>query len=412
MYQRNITKRLEESLRFSPVVLLTGARQTGKTTLVQKIAQESSYSYSTFDDLFVLSAAEANPIGFIEELRKPAILDEVQSVPRIFLPIKVDVDQHRRPGRYLLTGSANPLVVPKLGDSLAGRMQLVHLWPLSQGELRGVQEQFIDRIFADRLANPLTESGITKKQLVKMVIAGGYPALQKEHSEMARYQWCNGYLTTLIQKDLTDLSHIEHLRSVPNILKTMAARAGYLLNERDLARTVELPLTTTHRYVQLLQHLFLITFLPGWFRNLEKRIVKAPKLYFVDTAILLHLLGYNAERLEQNPAMLGHVIENFVIVELLKALSWSKTIAQPYHYRLHEGSEEVDLVLESTSGKTVGIEIKAYQTITGDDFRGLKKLKEHVGKEFLRGIVLYIGSKQLSFGPDLAAIPISALWAD
>ncbi len=409
-YRRNILSRLLEALKNSPAVLIAGARQTGKTTLVREIGHDRGFTFVTFDDLFAQGAADADPIGFVNDLKKPAILDEVQSVPKIFLPIKKDIDENRESGRYLLTGSANPLMIPKIGDSLAGRMQIINLWPLSQGELLGHKETFIDTIFSNKLPSSSFKR-ITKKHLIELVIKGGYPDLQKVNGERAQYDWCNSYLTSLIQKDITDLAKIENLRSIPNILQTLAVRVGGLMNEKDIARNVGIPVTTLHRHLQLLQNLFLISFLPGWYRNMGKRLVKSSKIYFVDTAILLHLLGFNEERLMSSPNMLGHIIENFVIIELTKQLTWSQTIAKTYHYRSHDGSEEVDLVVESTSGKMVGIEIKNTETITIHDFKGLKKLQEDSGKDFLYGIVIYTGDKINSFGKDLVAVPMSALWS-
>jgi predicted AAA+ superfamily ATPase len=408
-YRRNIKKHLLDCVNSSPVVLITGARQTGKTTLVREIGEQEQFSYVTFDDLFSQGAADADPVGFVKSAEKPVIFDEVQCAPKIFLPIKKDVDETQQSGRYILTGSANPLVIPNLGDSLAGRMQLIHLWPLSQGELLGIRESFIDRIFSKE--PPIFKSSkIDKEALIHLALTGGYPALQKADSERARYNWCNSYLTALIQKDITDLAKIENLRSIPNILQTLAYRVGALLNERDVGRAVGIPLTTLHRYLRLLEHLYITFLLPGWYKNLGKRVVKAPKIYFVDTAINIHLLGFNEERLRENPNMLGHIIENYVILEIIKQLGWNETIATPYHYRTHDGSDEVDLVLESTSGKIVGIEIKTSETISADDFRGLKRLRDESGQNFHQGFVLYTGNKQNSFDHNLFAVPISALW--
>lgn len=408
-YKRNVQENLLHTIANSPATLITGARQTGKTTLIQKIGLTEGFHYVSFDDLFAQGAAEADPIGFIENLSKPVILDEVQSAPKIFLPMKKDIDQHREPGRYILTGSANPLIIPKLGDSLAGRMQIIHLWPLSQGELRGVKEEFIDNIFAKN-SMEFAFTKASKNSLIELAIKGGYPALQHIEGERIIYGWLNSYLTSLIQKDITDLAKIENLHSIPNILQALATRAGSILNERDISRSVGIPLTTVRRYLQLLQHLFLIFPLPGWYRNLTKRIIKSPKIYFVDTAILLHLLGFNYERLVNNPIMLGYLIENFIIVEIMKQLTWCQSIVKPYHYRSHDGSIEVDLVLESTAGKVVGIEVKSSETISHDDFKGLKQLQQDCGKEFHQGILLYCGKSHYSFGNNLQAIPITALW--
>lgn len=410
MYRRNILTRLIECMEHSPVVLLLGARQTGKTTLVKAVSERYSHSYVTLDDMFVQGAAITDPVGFVQSLSKPVIIDEVQRAPKIFLPVKKDVDENRLSGRYLFTGSANPLVLPKLGDSLAGRMQLINLWPLSQGELRDRKEDFVDRIFSDESLD-YSECRITKQELLSVVFRGGYPALQSLSTEVQRYDWCNGYLSTLIQKDITDLAKIENIHAIPNLLKILASRCGSTLNERALSRDIGLPFTTLRRYLQLLHNLFFIVTLPGWFRNVEKRIVKSPKIYFVDTAILLHILGFDEKRLVDNPKLFGHVVENFVIGEILKQLSWSSSIVQSYHFRLHDGGMEVDLVLENRAGQVVGIEVKSSETVVADDFKSLKELQKTVGKDFVRGILLYTGNKQGSFGSNLDAIPISALWS-
>lgn len=258
-YTRNLTNHLLECLKGSPAVLIIGARQTGKTTLVKKLGEREKYHYATFDDLFSQAAADADPVGFVDSLSKPVILDEVQCAPKIFVPIKKDIDENRESGRYIFTGSANPLAMPHLGDSLAGRMQVLQLWPLSQGELLGIHETFIDHVFSSSMPD-FSASSIDKDDLTHLLIKGGYPALQGLDSERGRYDWCNSYLTALIQKDITDLAKIENLRSIPNILQVLAARVGGILNERDIGRNVSIPLTTLHRYLQLLQHLFLIFF--------------------------------------------------------------------------------------------------------------------------------------------------------
>ena len=410
MFKRNILNQLNATLEESPVVFIRGARQSGKTTLIENICQTQGYSYNTFDDLFSQGNAEKDPSGFIENLKKPAAIDEVQRVPQIFLPMKKDVDEHRLPGRYLLTGSVNPLRVPNLGDSLAGRMQFIQLWPLSQGEIRGLKEGFIDYIFKEgKIDFPSTE--ISKDELLNIVIKGGFPDLQRIEDERKRQSWCHGYISTVLEKDIMDLAKIEHLRSMPNILVTLANRLSCTLNEKDVARTVGLPSTTTQRYMQLLQNTYMIELLPAWSRNLEKRMMKSPKVYFVDTALLLHILRFNEERLKEDQKMWGHVVENFVLVEVLKQLNWSEVIAKAYHYRTHDGSEEVDIVLESSSGKIVGIEITSSPKITSDDFNSLRKLQEMVGKNFVRGIILYTGEKSYSAGVNLNAIPISTLWS-
>lgn len=408
MFKRNIYLRLLDAIADSFVVLLTGARQTGKTTLMELIAEEKGYAYSTFDDLRILAAAKADPIGFIGDLKKPAILDEVQRVPEIFLPIKQDVDKHKKAGRYLLTGSANPLLVPHLSDSLAGRMEILNLWPLSQGEFRGVHEKFVDYLFSPSLTDWASDS-LDRSSLIKILVHGGYPAMHKFENEMRMNAWCNSYLTTILQRDVQDLAKIEGLTHLPNLMSLLASRTSGLLNTAELSRTSGIPTTTLHRYLQLLQTLFLVILVPAWSLNTTKRLSRSPKIYLVDTGLLAYLTGTNQTRLIADSKLNGGFLENFVVAELHKQITWSDLRIRIYHYRTVQGSFEVDIVLENAEGHIVGIEVKGSETVHLGDFKGLKNLQETAGEKFVRGIVLYPGPR-LSFGKDLYALPISSLW--
>ncbi len=409
MFTRNLFPRILDAMSTSLVVLLTGARQTGKTTLMELIAQEKGYNYSTFDDIRTLAAAKADPIGFISDLKKPIILDEVQRVPEIFLPIKQDVDKHKKAGRYILTGSANPLLVPHLSDSLAGRMEILNLWPLSQGEFRGIQEKFIDRLFSTSFDDFYCEP-LDKHALIKILIHGGYPAMQKFENETKINLWCSSYLTTILQRDVQDLAKIEGLSHLPNLMSLLSSRASGLLNVAELSRTSGIPTTTLHRYMQLLQTLFLVILAPAWSANLGKRLSRAPKTYLVDAGLLAYLIGANHKRLIADSKMNGGFLENFIVGELYKQATWCDLRIRIFHYRTSQGSFEVDIVLEDAEGRIVGIEVKSSETIHTGDFKGLKNLQETAGKKFVRGIVLYPGPR-LPFGKDLYALPISSLWA-
>lgn len=409
MFQRNLFPRILDALKSSFVVLLTGARQTGKTTLMEILAKEYGYNYSTFDDLRTFAAAKADPIGFIADLKKPTILDEVQRVPEIFLPIKQDVDKHKQPGRYVLTGSANPLLIPHLSDSLAGRMEILNLWPLSQGEFRGIQEQFIPRVFSDSL-NHFDSELLDRQELIKLLVYGGYPAMQTLENETRIDSWCNSYLTTILQKDVQELAKIEGLFHLPNLMSLLASRCSGLLNVAELSRTSGISNTTLHRYLQLLQTLFLIFLTPAWSMNLSKRLSRSPKTYLVDTGLLAYLIGANQKRLITDTRLNGGFLENFVIGELYKQATWSNLRIRIFHYRTTQGNFEVDIILEDPEGRIVGIEIKSSETIHTGDFKGLKHLQESIGEKFIRGIVLYPGPR-LPFGKNLYALPISSLWA-
>ncbi len=406
MFHRNIKEKLEKALSFSPVVLLTGARQTGKSTLMTAIAQEHKYSFHTFDSLTTLAAASSDPSGFIAGIQKPAILDEVQRIPEIFLPIKHEVDQNRQPGQFALTGSANPLLIPTLGDTLAGRISILELFPLSQGELLGVFDDFIDFVFGDTYP---AITRIARKDLIEKIMVGGYPNVQLLDEEM-RDQWFDNYITTVLKREVTELAKIEGIVEFPQLLRLLATRAGTILNVSELSRASMLVNTTLRRYLALLQTVFLVNFLPSWGINLSKRLVKSPKVYLVDTGLLSYLLGINHDRLSVDVTLVGNLFENFVIMELKKQATWSKRRVNLYYYRTLDGIE-VDLVLEDKAGNIVGIEVKASETVTAADFKGLKHMQETYKNRFLKGIVLYAGSDNVPFGKKLFAWPLSCLWA-
>ena len=407
--QRNISQKLLGALKRSPVVLLTGARQTGKSTLVEELLTKNGYSYVTFDDLRFLSAAKNDPIGFISGLEKPIILDEVQRVPEIFLPIKNYVDQNRKPGIFVLTGSANPLLISNVGDSLAGRMEIINLFPLSQGELSSKQETFLEKAFANQMSELKPLKDITKQSLYKKLIQGGYPGIQSFDQEGLQ-NWFYSYITTILQKDVKDLAQIEGLTQFPNLLQLLATRAGSLLNVAELSRSSGIANSTMHRYLTLLETLFLTILIQPWSKNISKRLVKSPKVYLIDSGILLHLLRVDEKKMFLDNNLFGKIFENFVITELLKQASWSKNSVKIFHYRTQAGIE-VDAVLENSSGDIVGIEIKSNETISKNDFKGLKHLQEVTSKDFVCGIVLYPGNEKVPFGQNLWALPISCLWS-
>ena len=408
MYPRNLAPVVERSLRDMPVILVNGARQTGKTTLVRTIAgRRSGTRYLTLDDAATLGAAQADPAGFVEGLGERVVLDEVQKAPELFPAIKVQVDRRRTPGRFLLTGSADVLALPTLSESLAGRMELRELRPLSQGEIEGVEELFVGAMFAARPPRPIT-SGSTRADIVSRALKGGYPDVFRR-SEARRRDWFDAYVTTILQRDVRDLADIEHLSAVPQILALLASRAGGLLNTADLSRTSGVPNTTLQRYLALLEHTFLLDLIPAWSSNRSKRLIKTPKVALVDTGLLAHLSGLTTARLRREPDLAGGLLENFVAAEIRKQLGWSGVRARLFHFRTH-GGREVDLVLEADDGRVVGIEVKASASVGPHDFAGLEALREEAGARFHRGLVLYTGAEPLPFGKGLVAVPLAALW--
>ncbi len=409
MFKRYIKPLLTKALKRSPVVLLNGARQIGKTTLALEFMKENNYTYVTFDDEITYLAAKSNSTDFLSTINKPLIIDEVQRVPEIFLAIKRDVDNNRVAGRYLLTGSANPLLIPRLGDSLAGRMEVINLMPLSQGEIYNHEEQFIDTIFGKKqLKSP--QKSLTKKALYTRVIMGGYPSVQNLTVE-DQEAWMRNYLNLILQRDIKDLAQIEKITELPNLLKILAVRASNLLNVAEVARDSKISAKTVHRYIALLETIFMVNLKQTWSNNATSRITKAPKLYLVDSGLLAYLLDVSLEKLLDDNLHTGKIMENFVMNELQKQSTWSKLHVQMYHFRTSSG-EEVDIVLEDRSGNIVGIEIKNSTTVNPSDFKGLRYLREKAKDNFIKGIVLYTGSQYIPFEKDLFALPINALWED
>lgn len=410
MYTRQLASNLYAALEDTPVVFLAGARQTGKSTLVQAhLANESKDRvFRTFDDLGTLAAAKADPEGFIASLCERAILDEIQRVPELLLPIKASVDRHRVPGRFMITGSANVLALPKVSESLAGRMEILTLWPLAQSELRGVLSGFVDACFHGK-PQALKIEKLERQDLFARVLSGGYPEVVARESHKARQRWFEAYLTTLIQRDLRDLSAIEGIAALPRLLQSVALRVGSPLNVADLGRTLGLNQVTLKRYLMLMEALYLVKQLPPWFENLGKRLAKTPKLYFNDAGLLAYLLDLDLESLHNRPTQAGPLVENFVFMELTKMVAWSRVRPSLYHMRTSAGLE-VDIVMENRKQELVGIEVKASMTLADSDFKGLRELQEAVGKRMRCGVVLYGGREVLPFGKGLWAMPIQALW--
>lgn len=407
MYPRHILSRVTEALADTPVVLLNGARQTGKSTLVsQIIAEHHQANYVTLDNLAALNAAQLDPPGFLADLGTPAAIDEVQLAPGLFRAIKEQVDRDRQPGRYLLTGSADVMLLPAVSESLAGRIERITLWPLSEGELRGRGGNFVDRLFAGEL--PRVTSDLTRADLLALTLRGGYPEVVDRPAGRRRANWFESYVDTMLRRDVRQMANIEGLTQMPRLLALLASRATGLLNESAVARDLGMERKTLGRYIDLLELAYLVKLLPAWSRNLGKRLTKAPKLLLSDTGVMGHLLGIEGA----GPALdraTGALLENFVGLELHKALAWSATRAGLYHYRTVDGAE-VDLVLERSDGAVAAVEVKASASLTARDFRPLQTLQATLGDDLVAGVILYGGRETVGFGAGLRALPFEALW--
>ncbi|MEB4591519.1 ATP-binding protein [Candidatus Thiothrix sp. Deng01] len=409
MYTRHISPLIQEALADTPVVLLNGARQTGKSTLVQTLAESEGRRYFTLDDHATLSAASNDPAGFIAGINAPVALDEVQRAPGLFLAIKAAVDRDRKPGRFLLTGSANVMLLPNIADSLAGRMEVLSLWPLSSAEIAGnADTNLADWLFSGDL-NANAVPPCERSQLIDRLIIGGFPEALERDSERRRAAWFDNYLQAILYRDVRELARVEQLTEIPNLLQLLAVRSANLLNFAELSRTSNLPQTTLKRYFTLLETLFMLYRLPAWERNPGKRLVKAPKVFVPDTGLLAHLANWTADRMGVESGLPGGLVETFVLGELLKHLAFSHQRLTLWHYRT-QNNIEVDFILENRSGNLTGIEVKASATVDAKDFKGLKHLQETEAAIFQRGIVLYSGREVVPFGEKLFAVPLSMWW--
>jgi predicted AAA+ superfamily ATPase len=410
MIRRNIEPLVKDALSDTPVVLINGARQTGKTTLVRALASDiPKATYVSLDDTAVLAGAAADPRGFLNGLEGTIIIDEAQMVPALFRAIKMAVDEDRRPGRFILTGSANILMLPKIAESLAGRMEILTLRPFSQGELEGRSETFIMRLFSGKgfRIHGRSHSGLS---LAQRLHRGGYPE-PIGRSANRRKNWFSSYLTMILQRDIRDLSNITGLMETPRLLSLLASRSATLLNISELSRSAGIPHTTLQRYLALFEAAFLIHRVPAWAANVSKRLVKSPKILLGDTGFMAHLLNASEEAVLRKDNLSGRFLETFVGCELLKQIEWDTLKPALMHYRRAAG-QEVDYVLEEGAGCIAGIEVKSSHTVTAHDFAGLRCLAEDAGANFASGVILYAGDKVIPFGPHLWAIPIAEMWSE
>ncbi|WP_168880183.1 ATP-binding protein [Rhizobium sp. P28RR-XV] len=405
MYKRFVERRADEALSDTPVVLIVGPRRAGKTTLVRKM-EGADRSYITLDDQTVLSSAKSDPAGFIRGLDR-AIIDEIQRAPELLLAIKKTVDEDYRPGRFLLTGSANVLTLPRVADSLAGRMETIQMLPLARAEVEGATSTFLDRLFEGKLQSD--RNGIVADDLLRLVLLGGFPEAIARESERRRQDWARSYLTSVLTRDLRDIADVEKLTELPKFVRLLAEHSGQLVNYSQFGSSINVSHKTGQRYVGLLEQVFLITTVQPWYTNALKRIAKTPKLHFVDSGVLAAARGLTFDRVKTDRSAFGALLESFVFSEILKLVTASDLRLTPYHFR-DQQMREVDVVLERDDGTIVGIEVKASATVKASDFGGLKTLAEACGEKFAYGIVLYDNTDVVPFGERLAAAPLSCLW--
>lgn len=409
LYPRYIEPRIAEAMQDTPVVLLAGPRQAGKTTLVRQFAQ-TGMRYLTLDDELTLLSAREDPVGMIQSLDK-AVIDEVQRAPQLLLAIKKSVDEDRRPGRFLLTGSANLMALPTVADSLAGRMETLLLLPLSQSEIsRGSTKpvNWIDSVFSEHI--PSTASRADRNDLSDRVLRGGYPELIARPTARRRAAWARQYLDAIIQRDVRDVAGIEKLDQLPRFLGALAHTAGQMCNYTQLGAQVGLDGKTASKYMGVFEQMYLLKRMDVWSSNHLSRLVRSPKLQFIDSGLLTTLLDLSPDELARDRTRFGKVLETFVFGELLKHSTTAEGDYRLLYYR-DADKFEVDIVIENTAGQLLGVEVKASATVKQEDLRGLRKLAKVAGARFKAGVLLYDGDEVLPMGDRIWVAPFSSLWA-
>ncbi len=405
IYPRHIEPRLKKALKDSPLVLIQGSRQCGKTTLAQAIEKSTDYKYLTFDDENIRIQAVEDPLNFVNSLPERVILDEAQRAPEIFPSIKLSVDRDRTAGRFILTGSVNLLQTKQIKESLAGRMDILRLHPFSQNELQQTKPKFPDLLFAPDFS--ISQDLPNKNSYIDRIVTGGYPTVLKR-SKTRRHNWYRNYIESIVNSDARTISGIRSIETLPRLLEIAAGRTACLLNVNNLASSFQLDRLTIDSYLMVLEKMFLMERIPAWHSNRAKRLVKTPKMHLCDTGVVCALLDLDKSALLEDRMLFSHILETFVLQELKRQASASDRNHSFYHFRNRDG-EEVDIVIQRGI-KLAGVEVKASGTIRKSDFNGLRKLKEAVGKNFAGGILFYNGDSVLSHGKSLYALPVRKLW--
>lgn len=404
-YPRFVEKRIKDALSDTRVVLVSGPRQSGKTTLVKRMASAGAV-YLTLDNATTLEAAQQDPVGFVRGIDR-AVIDEVQRAPELLLAIKESADADQRAGRFLLTGSANLMTLPRVADSLAGRMEIVRLLPLAQSEVRGCKPTFIEGLFQNKIA--AVKNPVLGGDLVGAVLAGGYPEALRRPSWSRRQDWYVDYIQAIIQRDVRDVARIDQIGQMSRLLRVLAEHSGQLANYSAIGNSLAMNHVTTRKYVDIFESLFLVRTLQPWFSNKLKRLTKTPKIHFLDSGLLAALRDLSPDHIRSDRGKFGALLETFVFSEILKLASWTDDRFEFSQFR-DKQQHEVDIVMEDRRGRVTGIEIKAGATVTSSDFKGLRMLAEACGDRFASGVVLYDHDKVVPFGERLHAVPLSALW--
>lgn len=414
---RSFDRRLEAVvaglLAEEPVIAVQGARTVGKSTMVRSLAGQADREVVDLDDPETRDAVDASPSAFVTA-ESPVFIDEYQHAPVVLDAIKAELSRDLRPGRFVLTGSTRYSSLPTAAQSLTGRLHVATLWPLSQGEIDGAQERFVERLLSDPSTLVTADrSTVSREEYVDRILRGGFPLAVARVSGPSRNRWFDDYLKLVIERDVAELSSIRQREKMPRLVARLGSQSAQVLNVSRAAADVGIESSTAEHYVRLLEAAFVIYRLPAWGTTLRARSSAKPKVHFVDSGLAGRMLRVTEARLAaaQPQAMteLGHLLETFCVGEMLKQASWMGSPPQPGHWRTHDG-DEVDLVLERDDGALAGVEVKAGERVSADQFRSLRKLREAFGDRFLGGVVLHLGSRAYTQDDRLHAIPVDRLW--
>jgi uncharacterized protein len=404
-----MARRLQEE----PVVILNGARTVGKSTLLRGYAQANRVQVLDLDDLATRQAVAADPAFFVTA-PEPVCIDEFQHVLPILDAIKAELNRDLRPGRYLLTGSTRYATLPSASQSLTGRAHIMTVWPFSQGELRGARETFLDKLVGNPSDLVTTiPSATTRPDYEEMILAGGFPIALARPTAESRRRWFRDFVEMVVERDVLEIRRVRQRTVLPQILRRLAAQSAQLLNPAAVASTIELDRSTVNDFIRLLESVFLVHRLEAYGRTLSSRANRSPKLHVVDSGLAAYLLGITETRLQARaPATLtefGHVIETFAVNEMLKQAGWAEIPLRFSHFRTKDG-QEVDLVCETDDGRIAGVEVKAASSVEDKDFRGLRLLRDQLGRDFVGGVVLYLGPRSYTREDRLHVLPLDRLW--
>jgi uncharacterized protein len=398
-----------------PVVALQGPRAVGKSTLLVELARRHGAEVVDLDEPAMRAAVEVDPGAFVDG-PSPVCIDEYQHVPAVLDAIKAQLNRDPRPGRFLITGSTRYDALPAAAQSLTGRLHLLTVWPLTQAEIDATEAGWLEALLRDpeRAVQRGSSSSATKEQYIARVVAGGMPIPLARSTPTARNRWYEDYIKLVLERDVLDLSRLRLAEQLPALLARLAAQTARPLNITTASNEAGLDRGTATDYLKLLEAVFMVMRLPAWGTTIRARVANAPKVHVVDSGIATYLLRLTPEKLAtRDPASLsqfGHLLETFVVGELIREASWLDDVVGCGHWRTHDG-HEVDLIVERRDGGVLAFEVKASGQVASHDARHLRHLRDALGERFLAGVALYTGPRAYRLDDRLYAAPIDRLWA-